>query len=260
MAKTRGRAVKQASQPRLTFKELLGYEVANPETWVLRPGSTNDSIWKLVVDADSKAWAEQPEREMLARVCPRSNDINTVSRQLGYYRFQRLDKTGVHVCDVEIEPGRTVSAKYVEYTHVPHETEKHSVWSNARGYPHKDHRRRTNHGLGNGGGAYTQAHLVLRKRKLEECLQEQHTADKLLQNDDGAYTQAHPVLRKRKLEECLQEQHTVDELLQNDDVVNDIIKQFASDYVDDDHVDEDILRMVDINVDSTTMEALALLM
>ena len=206
---------------------LLQSDVLNPETLGLRPGSTDDSIWKIKTDKNSPAWAHQAEREMLARVCPRSNDPNSLSRQLVYYCFERLNKTGVHKCDVELQPGLTVSVTYVEYTHVPRETEKHSVWSNARGYPHKDHRRRTNHGLGNGG---------------------------------GAYTEAYPVQRKRKLEECLQEQHTVDELLQNDDVVNDIIKHFASDYVDDDHDDEDILRMVDCNVDWTTMEALALLM
>lgn len=232
MPKTRGRAVKKASQPRLTFLPRLGYEVANPKTVVFRPGSADNSILKLKVDKNSPTCVKQAELESLARVCPRSIDPNTLSRQLVYYRFERLDKTGVHKRDVELQPGLTVSVTYVEYTHVPHETEMHSVWSNARGYPHKDHRRRTNHGLGNGS---------------------------------GAYTEAYPVRRKRKLEECLQEEHTVDELLQNDDVVNDIIKQFASDYVDDDdvdedHDDEDILRMVDLNVDWTTMEALALLM
>ena len=234
MPTTRPRAtLLQPRHPR-SFLVHLQQEVGNPDTWVLRPGSTDDSILKLVMDAESKTWAQQAEREMLGRVCPRSNDINTVGRQLGYYRFQKLDKTAVHTCEVEIAPGRTVSARYTQYTHVPHRDEAHSVWSNARGYPHKDHRRRTNHGLGSGDPVYL-------KRAATTC------------PDDPVRSPKKPCVENTEM------QHTVEELLQDEDVVNDIIKQFE--YVDgpdddDDDNDDDILKAVDLNIDWTTVEAL----
>lgn len=232
MPTTRPLSALQPRHPR-SFLWYLQKEVANKDLWVLRPGITDDSIWKLVVDIKAETHLKQAERDMLARVCPRSNDTATISRQLGYYNFHNLEKKRVHVCDVEIEPGRTVTLRYMQYTHVPPPDQAHSVWSNTRGYPHKDHRRRTNHGLGSGDPVYLKVTAVRRQGK-RAAKSKPHS---------------HPSPKKPRVE-----QHTVHELLEDDTVVSDLIKQFV--FVDDPVDDADILEAMNLDMDWATAEAL----
>ena len=208
-------------------------EVANKDLWVLRPGLTDDSIWKLVVDIEAAPYLKQAERDMLPRVCPGSNDLATLLRQLGYYNFHNLEKKRVHLCDVEVEPGRTVTLRYMQYTHVPPPDQAHSVWSNTRGHPHKDHRRRTNHGRGSGDPVYLKVTAVRRQGKRAATIKP--TPD--------------PSPKKPRVE-----QHTVHELLEDDAVVSDLIKQFV--FVDDPIDDTDILEAIHLDMDWATAEAL----
>ena len=121
------------------FLVLLQQEVNDPTTWVLRPGTQDNSIWKLVVTSHSPACVRQAEYAMLARVCPRSSNVATVGRQLGYWMFQKLKTGQTHSMDVEVEPGRTITLTYHQYNHAPTLSEVDTMRITARAaqqWPH----------------------------------------------------------------------------------------------------------------------------
>ena len=209
------------------FLVLLQQEVNDPTTWVLRPGTQDNSIWKLVVTSNSPECVRQAEYAMLARVCPRSNNVATVGRQLGYWMFQKLKSGQTHLLDVEVEPGRIITLTYHQYNHAPTLSEVDTMWSNARGYPHGNHRRRTNNGMGSSTGVYLDPDRCGTKRAVEA-------------------TATTPSPKKLR---------TVEELLQDDDMVIELIKQFEC-AEDPDPDDADILEAAKLDLDYYTMEAL----
>ena len=216
----------QPKHPR-NFLVHLQKEVNDPTTWVLRPGTQDNSILKLAVDSRSPASVRQAEYAMLTRVCPGASNVATVGRQLGYWMFQKPKMNKTHLIDVEVEPGFTVTAKYHEYQHVPPLSEIESTWSNARGYPHDNHRRRTNKGMGTSTGVYL---------KHDRC------------GSKRAAAVAAPAPLPKKL-------RTIEDLLQDDDMVIELIKQFeCADDTDAD--DADILEAAKLDLDWTTIQTL----
>ena len=249
----------------------LSKDVNDPTTWVLRPGTADNSILKLAVDSRSPACVRQAEYAMLARVCPGASNVATVGRQLGYWMFQKPKTGKAHLLDVEVEPGLTLTVKYHEYYHVPPLSEIETMWSNARGFPHNKHRRRTNNGMGTSTGVYREPDKINTKRAATPLAvtpspKKLRTVEDLLQDDDlvvtntGVYHEPDKINTKRAatpadVTPSPKKLRTIEDLLQDDDLVVELIKQFeCADDTDKD--DADILEAAKLDLDWTTIQTL----
>ena len=133
--------------PRVRQRFLLGVaQVTNdPDMWTLMPGTEDNSVWKIVLQGKVCPEIRADADKAHAIMCRNAANSETATRQLHYWGFKNLNKTMVHKAKIEITPGHFVTARYVEFTHVPKPGHEHGMWSNARGYPSPDHHRLTRH-------------------------------------------------------------------------------------------------------------------
>ncbi len=131
--------------PRVRQRFLIGVaQVTNdPDMWTLMPGTTDDSVWKIILHGNKCPEIQQDADRAHAILCRNAANSETASRQLHYWGFKNLNKKMVYKAKIEITPGHFVTARYAEFTHVPKPGHEHGLWSNARGYPSPNHHRLT---------------------------------------------------------------------------------------------------------------------
>lgn len=139
--------VKVAAQkpPRVRQRFLMALASAtnDPDIWTLMPGTTDHSIWKMVLRGKMCEEIKFDAEKTHALLCRNATNSETSNRQLHYWGFKNLNKKLVHRAKIEIRPGYYVLAEYAEFTHVPKAGDEAGLWSNARGNPSPAHYRLT---------------------------------------------------------------------------------------------------------------------
>ena len=138
-------AVQPLPRVRQRFLNGVAQVTNDPDMWNLMPGTTDHSVWKMVLQGKVCSEIRDDAHKAHAILCSKAANSETVSRQLHYWGFKNLNKRVVHMAKIEVAPGRFVTARYAEFTHVPKPGHEHGLWSNARGFPSPDHHRVTRH-------------------------------------------------------------------------------------------------------------------